>query len=239
MVLLIAGSSGLARASESLRLNVSPNGYPPYTIVADQKISGIVWDVVTRIGERLGYRIEARKIPRKRVDGMLLDGFIDATARAEEWTDAPERFVFTDPIVSVREVFFSVGQEPFDYQSPEDLAGKTVLTHLGYKYPNLHDMFNSRKALRFDVPKDRDIFSYLLHGENRFDLAISDVLVGRWLIRKNGWKGRFSTSPQALSDYGLKLMLRPDMADFAQQFNRELAAMKANGELDRILQTYR
>ncbi|WP_148862494.1 substrate-binding periplasmic protein [Marinobacter fonticola] len=239
LLLLGLASSLLASEAPVFRLNVSPEGYPPYTIVDGEETSGIIWDVAKRITERLGYRLEAYKIPRKRVDDMLLDDFIDATARAREWTDRPERFVFTDPIVRVREVFFALGEEKFVYDRPEDIAGRTVVTHLGYKYPYLREMFESKRAHRFDVPKDKDLFSYLLHGDDNFDLAISDMLVGQWLIRQNGWRGQFSVSDNALTDLGLRLMLRPDMDAFADKFNAELTAMKSNGDLDRIMDAYR
>ncbi|HBM48929.1 MAG TPA: amino acid ABC transporter substrate-binding protein, partial [Marinobacter sp.] len=86
--------------------NVSPNGYPPYLIVQDSEPAGIMWDVVELIVPRLGYQVEPRKIPRKRVDQMLEDGYIDGTPRAIEWTEEPEKFLFTDPVVNVEEVFF-------------------------------------------------------------------------------------------------------------------------------------
>ncbi|WP_228276639.1 substrate-binding periplasmic protein [Marinobacter sp. JSM 1782161] len=239
--LLIAHTPAAADTGNDhvLKFNVSPAGYPPYIIVDDKQVSGIVWDVITSVCERLDYRVEPHMIPRKRVDRMLLEGYIDATARAREWTAHPEHFVFSAPIVRVREVFFTVDGAPFDYQVPADLQGMTVLTHLGYRYPYLKEMFESGRAQRFDVPKDRDIFSYLLYGENRFDVAIADELVGHWLIRENGWKGRFNTSVNALTDFGLRLMVRPGIAGFADDFDRELEALRASGELDRIITSYR
>lgn len=236
----IAVASDVATpAARVLKLNVSPNGYPPYTIVdKDNRFSGIIWDVTTAICDRLGYRLEAFKVPRKRVDGMLTNGMIDATPRAEEWTEEPGNYVFTDPVVQVSEVFFSRTSRPFEYRNPADLDSMTVLTHLGYKYPKIRDMFTSGKTKRFDVPQDRDIFSYLMHGDD-FDVAVADRLVGQWMIRENGWQGAFYISDQALTDVSLRLMLRPDMAEFADRYNNELSKMKDNGELESILAAYR
>ncbi|MGP4845928.1 substrate-binding periplasmic protein [Marinobacter sp. 1Y8] len=222
-----------------LKLNVSPNGYPPYTIVGkDDRVSGIVWDVTVAICKRLDYRIEALKVPRKRVDRMLANGMIDATPRTKEWTADPDNFVFTAPIVQVSEVFFSRTARPFEYHNPADLESMTVLTHLGYQYPKIRDVFTSGKAKRFDVPKDQDIFRYLMHGDD-FNVAVADRLVGQWMIRKNGWQGAFYISETPLTDVSLRLMLRPDMADFANRYNDELSKMKVSGELESILATYR
>lgn len=148
-----------------LRFNVSPNGYPPYLIVKQDRASGIMWDVMERIASRLGYRVVAERIPRKRVDQMLLDGFIDATPRAREWTAEPDKFLFTDPVVHIEEVFFVPSQSPLEYQQPEDLFSRTVVTHLGYLYPPLEPYFQSGKIQRFDVARDRNMFTYLVYGQ--------------------------------------------------------------------------
>ena len=45
------------------RFNISPNGYPPYLIVDQNQPSGIMWDVVSVVAKRLGYRVIAERIP--------------------------------------------------------------------------------------------------------------------------------------------------------------------------------
>ncbi|WP_243411410.1 substrate-binding periplasmic protein [Marinobacter halophilus] len=217
---------------------MSPNGYPPYLIVDGHEPSGIMWDVVATIVPRLGYTLEAQKIPRKRVDQMLEDGYLDGTPRAIEWTEEPEKFLFTDPVVNVEEVFFFASNSQLEYQYPSDLFGKTVVTHLGYLYPDLEPYFEDRRITRFDVPRDRDMFRFLLHGE-RFDAALADRLVGQWILKSEGLKDNIRTSDNGISQYGFRVMVRPDWADFAEAFNRELEVIRENGELDAILANYR
>ncbi|MDX1755677.1 MAG: transporter substrate-binding domain-containing protein [Marinobacter sp.] len=222
-----------------LRLNVSPNGYPPYLIVEDHNLSGIIWDVVSRIAGRLEYDVAPIQIPRKRVDELVLRGYIDATPRAIEWTKQPERFLFTDPIVNVEEVFFYPANTDFRYQAPMDLEAKTIVTHLGYQYPALRQVFEYGMAERFDVNNDVDMFRYLLDGD-RFDAAIADRLVGQWIIRNHPkMDGLLTATDNSVSNYGFRLMVRQDLAEFVDAFNAELAQLKASGELDRILSEYR
>ncbi|WP_152207158.1 substrate-binding periplasmic protein [Marinobacter changyiensis] len=221
------------------QLNVSPNGYPPYIIIEDDdQYSGIVWEVVKTVSERLNYKVQPKKIPRKRVDSMLLDGHIDGTPRAIEWTDNPDKYVFTDPVVRIREVFFTRKGEEFRYQQPSDLDSLTVVTHLGYRYPELAEIFESGKAKRFDVSQDRDLLSFLLNADH-FHTAIADLSVGQWIIRENGWQDAFSYTENGISDFGFRLMLRKDWAGFAKDFNGELAQIRESGELDQILDRYR
>lgn len=220
------------------RFNVSPNGYPPYLITEDDKQSGIMWDVVVLIAERLDYRVVAEKIPRKRVDQMLMEGYIDGTTRAMEWTDNPEDFVFTDPVVSIEEVLFVPNDSQLQFEVPEDLLSKTLVTHLGYHYPPLEPYFESGDIKRFDVSRDRDMFQYVLHGDD-LDAAIADRLVGKWILLNEGLQNQFRTTSAKLSEYGFRLMLRKDWAPFARSFNRELRALKESGRLDEILSNYR
>ncbi|MEX0603106.1 MAG: transporter substrate-binding domain-containing protein [Marinobacter sp.] len=221
------------------KLNISPNGYPPYIIIGeDAQYSGIVWDVVKTVFKRLNYQVEPHKIPRKRVDGMLLDGYIDGTPRAIEWTTDPDAYVFTDPVVRIKEVFFTRKGNEFQYRAPDDIESLIVVTHLGYRYPALAEMFESGKAERFDVSQDKDMFSFLLNAEY-FDTAIADLAVGQWIIGENGWQHEFSYTENGISDFGFRLMLRKDWASFAKDFNVELARIRESGELDQILNRYR
>ena len=224
--------------SRVFRLNVAPNGYPPYIIHSESgTYSGIIWDTVSEIGERLGYSTVAHQIPRKRVDRMLQDGYIDGTARAIEWTPEPERFLFTQPITRIREVFFTTADSQLAIKGLDDIEGLTIVTHLGYHYPVLQPLFESGRARRFDVTKDQDLLRFILDGM-QFDAAIADESVGKWVMQQHGWSDRIKASEWAISDYGYRLMLRENWTEFAEAFNRELDRMKDSGELQRIHDRY-
>jgi len=218
--------------------NISPNGYPPYLIVDGSHPSGIVWDVVSLVSERLGYTLVAEKIPRKRIDQMLLEGRVDGTARAREWTEHPENYLFTDPIVNIEEVFFTPRDSAISYESPEDLISTTLVTRLGYYYPALEPYFEKGLIKRFDASRDREMFIFTLHG-NRFDAAVADRLVGQWFLRNEGLQEKFIISTNSISQYGFSIMLRKEWKEFADAFNTELALIRRNGELDAILANYR
>ncbi len=197
-----------------------------------------MWDVVTEIAKRLDYKVIPEKIPRKRVDQMLLEGYIDGTTRAKEWTANPDEFAFTDPVVDIEEVLFVPKDSDLQFEVPEDLFSRTLVTHLGYHYPALEPHLESGKIQRFDVSRDKDMFKYVLHGED-MHAAIADRLVGKWILLNEGLQDEFRTIPKKLSEYGFRLMLRKDWADFAESFNSELEVMRENGELDEILSRYR
>jgi polar amino acid transport system substrate-binding protein len=237
--------TGLASSAEAvtndkiIRFNVSPKGYAPFTIVhEDGSHSGIVWDLLTLVAERHGYEVVGVEIPRKRVDDFILEGRIDATARAIEWTDRPERFTFTQPLLYVQEVFFKRSGSAFEFNDLSDLVGKTIVTNLGYNYPQLAPLFASGKAERFDVQHESEMLKYLLAGK-RFDLAVAVLQVGLWHIRQQGWQGLLDYAPQPLSKQGFRLVFRKDHQAFVELFNRELKKIEASGEMERILDRYR
>ncbi len=92
----------------------------------------------------------------------LLTALLVTTVSAEP---SLESYTFTDPVVRIKEVFFTLKGEEFHYQKPNDIESLTVVTHLGYRYPELAKMFESGKAKRFDVSQDKDMFSFLLNAE--------------------------------------------------------------------------
>ena len=220
------------------RFNVSPNGYPPYLMHENNGRTGIMWDVVEEIAGRIGYRVEAVRVPRKRVDKLLLKGMFDGTSRAKEWTDNPEDFIFTDPVVDIEEVIFFPKDSSEEFQVIEDLFSLTLITRLGYHYPELDSHFESGQIQRFDVSRDQDIFVYLLSSDE-LDAAVADRLVGQWLLLEQGSRDKFRVSSSTLSQSGFRLMLRPDWQSFAKAFNQELASMRETGKLDTILSKYR
>ncbi len=220
------------------RFNVSPNGYPPYLINDGDQTTGIMWAVVEEISGRLGYRVEAHKVPRKRVDQMLASSVIDGTSRAREWTTGPENFIFTDPVVEIEEVVFFPANSPHSFEVIEDLFSLTLVTHLGYHYPELTPHFESGNIKRFDVSRDQDLFIYVLNGDE-LDAAVADRLVGQWILYTEGMKDNFRASNVTLSKVGLRIMLRPEWQAFAKAFNKELASMRKAGEIEKILSRYR
>ena len=244
LTLLAAYFSPVANAKPSnsaekvFRFNVSPNGYPPYLIIDGDHVSGIMWTVVQEVTQRLGYTVEAHKVPRKRVDQMIRDGIIDGTSRAREWTSKPDDFLFTDPVVHIEEVVFFPKESPHQFNVVEDLFSLTLVTHLGYQYPALRPHLESGKINRFDVARDQDLFVYVHRGEE-LDAAVADRLVGQWILLQQDRQDQFRISNGSLSDFGFRIMLRPGWEAFAADFNRELAAMRESGEIEAILSQYR
>lgn len=229
---------GALAADKTIRLATPPGGFPPFIIDAPgQPTSGIVVDVLREIAGLHGYRIQPTDAPKKRVEQMILEGQLDASPRATEWGGDPKVFLFTDPVIRIRDLVFSRRQAPLRYRSPDDLLGKSVGTHLGYSYPLLTPYFDSKKILRADAGTEKSMLLMLQAG--RTDALVMNEWVAAWLIKTENLQDQFTASETELDGYEYRLMFGPQWSDFVTQFNRELARMKRDGRLSRVIGKYR
>ena len=226
------------QAGDTITMNISPTGYPPYMIKVEQgPAKGIMVEVLNYIAYKNGYQLETVGIPKKRVAMTLLAGGIDATATAREWISQPEQYLFSDVIVVVKDVLFSPKTRPVKFEKIDDLLGKTLGTHLGYNYPMLDEYFADRRINKTEANTELAMLQMTLRKRN--DATIVTDLVGQWIIKNNpAMQDKFVISSKTLNSFDYRLMFNKKWQPFVQLFNRELAAMRINGELDRILDQY-
>jgi len=226
------------QAGDIITMNISPSGYPPYMIKAEQgPAKGIMVEVLNYIADKHGYQLQTVGIPKKRVAMTLLAGSIDATATAREWIAQPDQYVFSDVIVVVKDVLFSPKKRPVKFEKVDDLLGKTLGTHLGYNYPMLDEYFADRRINKTEANTELAMLQMTLRKRN--DATIVTDLVGQWIIKNNpAMQDKFVISSKTLNSFDYRLMFNKKWQSFVQVFNRELGAMRVNGELDRILDQY-
>lgn len=226
------------QASDTITMNISPSGYPPYMIKGEQgQAKGIMVEVLSYIANRNGYQIETVGIPKKRVALTLLAGGIDASATAREWIASPEKYAFSDVIVVVKDVLFSPKAKPLKFETIDDLFGKTLGTHLGYNYPMLAEYFADQRIKKTQANTELSMLQMTLLKRN--DATVVTDLVGQWIIKNNpAMHNKFVISSKTINSFDYRLMFNKKWQSFVLLFNRELALMRRNGELDRILGKY-
>ncbi|MFC4260316.1 substrate-binding periplasmic protein [Marinobacter lacisalsi] len=232
---------GQDKAQGVLKFNISSGGYPPFTILsADGNVSGIFWDTLSVIAQRLDLTLEPVQIPPKRSDSLLHQGYSDVTMRAIEWTSNPDEFAFSDPVLMTRDAIFVHQDNPRDIRTVEDLQGGTLLTRLGFSYPWLKEHIDSNKVSIIPVQRQQPMFKRLYHGGARFTGAVSNLHAGYWVLSTNpDWDNAIDEAPIRLEEVGLRLMFPPRHAGLVPEINRELARLRQSGELDRIVNDYR
>ncbi len=225
-------------ASQDILFNVTQAGFPPYLIKKEGfPVKGIMFEVLQVISEKHGYSVRPKEIPKNRVTMQIKSGQLDAGAIAKEWVVTPDDYEFTDVIIEVRDVLFSLKGNPIKFGSLEDLFGKKLGTHLGYHYPILAPYFKNKSIKRVDSLTERTMLEMTLH--RRTDASVINELVGRWIIKSNpNWRNVYKISKNSVGGYGYRFIFGKKWKNFVGKFNGELSLMKKNGELDRIISKY-
>ncbi|MGB1239258.1 MAG: substrate-binding periplasmic protein [Pseudomonadales bacterium] len=226
-------------AAQTLILNISEKGYPPYLLSEPtEQGRGVLYDVLELITQRHNIQIEIISVPRKRVEQLLTAGSFDATMAAREWINSPQRFLFSDPIMQSQDVLFSKRETPLYFERVEDLFGERIATRLGYKYPLIDPYTVQQKIHRMDALTTEAMLKMVL--ADRADATIVNRAAGQWLIANQPHlQNKFYITDKPINVFDLRLMFNQQWGDFVETFNRELAQMAASGQLQQIIERYR
>lgn len=217
-------------------------GWPPYMIVdnsgEDLKRGGILIDIFNEIVAGSPYRVKVVTYPEKRGIKLLDKGLIDFRFDGLNWVEQPERFFWTDPIMDSEDVLVFVKNKSFMYEGVPKLAGKTIITLLGYTYPTFESFFKQTLIERIDAPSHLSMIEMLY--VSRGDAAIMNKNVALWVIKKtdrfNVQNFEFS-KPVDVSQIAL-LCLDKKWIPFIKYFNHELSILKSSGKISTIVKKY-
>ncbi len=224
--------------AKTLVFNTSQNGFPPFLINhEDGTHSGIVFQVLQRITKKLGYQLSTLALPKMRVTNLMGTGHLDATPTAKEWITDADKYLFSDVIIQVKDLLAWPKARPVTFNKIEDLLGKTIGTHHGYKYPQLDEYFNNKKIKALSSSSEYSMLKNTLL--ERVDATVINVTVAKWIIKNDqSMASKFSFSQKDLGSFGYRIMFTTKWKTFVQQFNKELAQLRESGELDKIIAEY-
>ncbi len=235
LVWLFLSTSSMAK---TLVFNTSQNGYPPFLIdYVDGTHSGIIFQVVEKITHKLGYQLETVGLPKMRISILMDNDKLDATAAAKEWVVDADKYVFSDVIIQVKDLLAWPKARPINFGKIEDLFGKTIGTHHGYRYPLLDEHFSTKKIRALSASSE---FSMLKNTiQNRVDATVINATVAKWIIKNDElMAGKFAFSEIDLGSFGYRIMFTTKWKSFVEKFNKELVSMKESGELEKIISEY-
>jgi len=223
-------------AAQVLVLNTTAAGYPPF-FINKGKEKGIMYDVLAYVSEKHGYQLETVMLPKKRVVIEMDKGHVDVEAAAKEWVATAGNYLFSDVVIEVRDLLFSLKNEPVKFENVEDLIGKTIGIHHGYYYPLLDSYFGDG---RIKTLADSSEFLMLKNAYfSRTDATVVNELVGKWIIKNHPeLQNQFVVSDTAVDSFEYRMMFTKKWQGFLGVFNRELALMKKNGKLAQIFNQY-
>lgn len=212
--------------------------FPPFESQdAQGTISGFDVDLLNALAKEGGFEVSFKHQPWESLFNSLKNGDVDILASAVTITDERKQtMAFSEPYFQVSQVILV--PEGKNVASAEDLKN---LNRVGVVTGNTGDLA-AGKILDPTSPKIArlDTLPLLLKElENgSLDAAVTDSSVVMEYIKNNGDKGftMVEIPDFEVENYGL--VVRIDDAETLEKLNRALAAIRANGEYDKIHERY-
>ena len=229
IMVLTMSMTGLAEGTQ-LIVGTNPE-FPPFESIGDSgEVVGIDIDIINAIGKKIGMTVAIESMD---FDALIpaLGGKIDAAIAGMTNTEERRKSVlFTDPYFQASQKIIVKEGSPIAAEA--DLAGK----HIGVQLGTTGDLYVTEKFA--DATIDRynkgiDAVQDLVNG--KLDaVVIDEAPAGVFVNQAPG----LVILADRLSDevYSIALPLGQD--DLCAKMNEALAALKADGTLDKIIASY-
>lgn len=239
--LCLTTSTCLAATDEagSSPVEIATGDWQPYVDSASPDF-GPMGNVIKTAFARAGYDVKFNVYPWTRNAQFVATGQQDAMMPYYCSDARAKQYLCSNPIVDGEQVFFYRKGEHFDWDSIADLEDYTIGATLGYFYGQPFE--NAEKSGQISVKRiadDAGNVRLLMHG--RIDLYPQDRAVGYGMVRavlpRDQWS-QITHNPHPLHRKALHLLFSRATGrgeELMAVFNRELAAMRESGELDRLL----
>lgn len=169
----VCGSLSLAEASEVL---IGTGEFPPFT--TDTKPDqGCVIKIVKSAFEAEGWKVKLNFLPWSRNLKLLSQGNIDASAY---WMDRPDRrrdYIFpSNPVTAEVYRFVFRDDSKLEWESYEDLSGKTIIINQDYTYTEEFLQSLSNFNIKTRAVKSEDLnLKMILKGRGHLTILNENV----------------------------------------------------------------
>lgn len=217
------------------RVVVVGNHAPPYRIISHEGFSGIYFDTMKEIAERIGVEAVFMEAPFQRALALMKTGQADIMLGPNRTEEREAYMVYTRAVFPAEDKGFFLAPGKPDIARYEDLFHKTVCVHLG---KSIDPRFDTDPGIL-----KRDSVSQLATLQdaltNKCDAAVLPAQEARWLMAQLGTDldqasltlpGR--NSYLTLSRNSPVLALQPLIED-------AMRSIMEDGTFERILERYR
>lgn len=234
-VLLFCTTAVLAD-DRPLRFSVVDSWAMPLARIEGGRLTGgILFELFNETARQVQRAPDFRILPRARVEQALLSHAVDVRCYVSPtWTDHEFRnYRWSTPLMVQRDLL--VSHEPRK-DTLSDLPSQAIGTVLGYHYPRLQPLLENGQLTRDDARNQELVLKKLQIG--RYHYAISSEIALNWFNRELP-VGQRLTPASMLEETPLSCMVLDSPEVPADAILAALAAMKASGAIERILDHYR
>ncbi|MEX6500483.1 substrate-binding periplasmic protein [Pseudomonas zhanjiangensis] len=226
-------------AAEPLRL-VTGDGYAPFT-GRDLPGGGLLTQLVEQAlaQQRIGNRLDWR--PWNRGLLMTRQAEYEATFPYVPSPALAEDFLFSEPLLRVRQHLFSLAGQRYEVDDLAALVGKRLCYPLGWQLPEAIQVMVERRQLTRHAPQGlNECARLLLLG--RDDFFIANGPIGAAALRATGKpETLFRRSASGFAETSLHLLVsrqHPRAEQVLQTINRSLAQFRTGDGYQRLLGAY-
>lgn len=231
--LLLLGQGAFA---EKLRLVA--DAWPPFTD-ATLVNGGVATDIVSTALARAGYASDFEQVPWARALLGIGEGRYDVLINAWYNDERTRLGQFSAEYLVNRIRFLKRKDAPLEYNNLKQLHEYPIAVVRGYAYSS---EFDNDSALQ-KVPVHNFAMAVRMLAADRVKLTLEDEYVARYYLARESPRVRNAVEflPKPLSENSLHILVslkNPDHAQIVAGFDREIAAMKADGSYARLLRQH-
>lgn len=233
--------SGFVQA-EKIIMAVPDSGYPPYVIVEKRKISGVMVEVLRSAARKHSQSIQFSFMPENRSLVSIKNHSIHVRIESPTWVEKPESYLWSSPVISIRDHFVFNRESRKEYETDNQLKGAEVITHLGYVYPTLQQQFDAGVIKRHDYSSEKSMLFSLLRLNGKTNrVAVMDKRAALWLIKRSPLlDNQLRFSKRVVDDVPLYFQFAKTkkLKKLVPKFNAHIEHLRKSGKLDAIIKSY-
>ena len=213
--------------------------YPPFEYTdTNGQFTGIDIDLGKALGEKMGYEVEFVNSAWDGIFSSLEKGDFDVIMSAVTITpDRLEKFIFSDPYIENWQSIVVLKDAAKQPASPAELNGLRV----GYLVESTSDVYLTDYIAKNGITVETSAYSTVMNAyedlaAGRLDAVVSDSTVAARYIADPKFVQTWLQSDGEPELFGV--CIPKDKTALRDEINKALAELKADGTVDKILDTY-
>ncbi|GAA5179730.1 hypothetical protein GCM10025771_22530 [Niveibacterium umoris] len=239
---LVIGASPLRAsvAAPPLRMaHIESLRYPLLEVDAQGKVSGgILKELGDRIAVQLGTQAQHISWSRRRAEPAVLSGDADiACYLSPQWSDQARDGLWTVAVLPQIERVVTATGKRLPETAPQDFKDLRIAIMLGYHYPSIQGLFDSREARAVEDTRVENLFRLVM--TDRADALItSEAEIEGQFRQFPDQRARFKVGTQPFTVVDTQCLVSPKSHWSLDQFNTALRTLAARGEIERLAHRY-
>lgn len=228
----------LSHGAAAQKLRLVADGWPPFTD-ATLVNGGLATDIVSTALARAGYASEFDQVPWARAMLGISEGRYDVLINAWYSEERTRVGVFSAEYLLNRIRFIKRRDAPIQFNDLQQLHAYPIAVVRGYAYSRAFDEDLQMQK----VPVHNFAMAVRMLAADRVKLTLEDEYVARYYLSRESAKVRNAVEflPKPLSENSLHILVslkNPEHKQIVAGFDREIAAMKADGSYARLLRRH-